>query len=145
MFKIQKVFCILELKWGMLLIGIVELILCACLAGICKGMHVEIIYYLSMIISLLHIIACIMLLISIGVPKKELVIPYVITGIIRFIVLLVGIIWLVVYGLTHKFYNYQPIHTESIIVMLISLIIAVYFWLCVYSWFKKLGGSTPID
>ncbi|XP_034653367.1 uncharacterized protein LOC117891801 [Drosophila subobscura] len=145
MIKIQKVFCLLELKWGMVLIGIVELILCATLAGLCKGMHVNIVYYLSMTISILHIIACVLLLISVAVPKMELVIPYLIAGIIRFIVLLLGVIWLVIYGMRHKIFNYQPIHTESVIVMVISFIISAYFWVCVYSWFKKLGGSTPID
>ncbi|XP_033250382.1 uncharacterized protein LOC117189359 [Drosophila miranda] len=145
MIQIKKVFCLLELKWGMLLIGIVELILCSILGGVCRGMHVDVVYYLSLIVSILHIVACVLLIVSIFEPKKGLVILYLITGIIRLIVLIVGIIWLICYGLGNKVHNYQPIHTESIIVMIISLVLTVYFWLCVYSWFKKLGGSTPVD
>ncbi|EDW32289.1 GL10510 [Drosophila persimilis] len=102
MIQIKKVFCLLELKWGM---------------------HVNVVYYLSLIVSILHIVACVLLIVSIFEPKKELVILYLITGIIRVIVLIVGIIWLICYG----------------------LVLTVYFWLCVYSWFKKLGGSTPVD
>uniref|UniRef100_A0A6P4FG37 Uncharacterized protein LOC108051330 isoform X2 n=1 Tax=Drosophila rhopaloa TaxID=1041015 RepID=A0A6P4FG37_DRORH len=134
--------CCCELKWGALIASIVDLILVAAVAFDCKhfassGSAMEIVWIVILVIHIAHIVGCILVMVSICKPNKNLVICYLITGIIRFILDIIVLIYFII--------KTEFEYVITICLILAGIGLAVYFWIIIYSWYKKLGGSTPVD
>ncbi|KAH8304134.1 hypothetical protein KR059_005302 [Drosophila kikkawai] len=141
--------CCCELKWGVLTVGIVDIILTLCLGGgktlltPCQNLlgytgAARIVWFLALVIHVAHIVACVCVIVSVFKPDKRLVIPYLITGICRAIIDTVFLILICLYVRIGD--------ALFLIVIIVAIIVlGIYFWLVIYSWFRKLGGSTPAD
>lgn len=133
MFTVKKFIGIIELKWGMLIIAILDMILGLLgylVSGQLSGDPVW--KYIMPICYFAHFIGCILIIISIFLQKHELVICYLITGIIRLVFIIAILIIEIIRG-------YDDI--AMYLVEIIILVIGIYFWICVYSWFDQLGGK----
>ncbi|KAH8372834.1 hypothetical protein KR009_006115 [Drosophila setifemur] len=136
--------CCLELKWGALIVAIVDLILGAVYlrasnsCNSCSNLP-YIMWICAVVFNFAHFVGIILVIVAVFVPNKNLVICYLITGIIRFIFNICLMIYLVIK------YGFSDDPLISFIIILIYTGLAVYFWLVVYSYYRKLGGSTPAD
>ncbi|XP_033153640.1 uncharacterized protein LOC117136722 [Drosophila mauritiana] len=84
-------------------------------------------YIFGLIVLILHIGACILIIISALSEEKIMAAPYVATAPMRFVVLLLILIWIVA-----KSFDC----TTSFWLIGLSLFPATYFWLTVVSWFN---------
>ncbi|XP_034473720.1 uncharacterized protein LOC117781108 [Drosophila innubila] len=124
MVKMEKFCFCAPLKWGMLIIAIFDTILNV-LGCVALGFeeHKDQLYMLTPLVYgvLTHLIACILLVVSIKEQKREHVICYIITGSFR----LVYAIYLIVCGFIYWFLFVAIIH-------LVLLIFGIYFLVCVF-------------
>ncbi|KAH8353958.1 hypothetical protein KR067_006194 [Drosophila pandora] len=93
--------CCLELKWGALIVAIVDLIFCGSAAGHSASKYsrinlLNILWYVAVLLHLAHIIACILVIVSVWVPKKEFPCVYLITALIRFIFDIIFVIFIII-------------------------------------------------
>ncbi|KAH8390202.1 hypothetical protein KR200_009693 [Drosophila serrata] len=142
--------CCLELKWGALIVAIIDLIFAGAAGGggggkltVCNNLlalsgTASILWMVCLVIHVAHIVACILVIVSVFKPNKNFVVLYLITGLLRIIIDIVFLIYLCVA------YKFSSILVTAII-LIISIVIGCYFWLVIYSWYRKLGGSTPAD
>ncbi|KAH8279410.1 uncharacterized protein [Drosophila bipectinata] len=135
--------CCLELKWGALIVAIVDLIFCGGAAGhasiIRTGDILNILWFLAVALHIAHIVACILVIVSVFVPKKEFPCIYLITALIRFIFDIILLIFIIIE------FGFKGDTLITAIILIIYLVLTVYFWLVIYSWYRKLGGHTPAD
>ncbi|XP_017077165.1 uncharacterized protein LOC108111970 [Drosophila eugracilis] len=122
--------CCLELKWGALIVAIVDVLLLGGVCGDLRGLG-GVVWYVTVLVHLAHIIACILVMVSICVPNKKLVIVYLITGIIRIIFDIILLIYLAIEGYV----------VLSIVIILIGVLLGIFFWWVIFSWYKMLGGG----
>ncbi|XP_020815652.1 uncharacterized protein LOC110189772 [Drosophila serrata] len=132
--------CCLELKWGALIVAIIDLIFAGAAGGGGGSLSgtASILWMVCLVIHVAHIVACILVIVSVFKPNKNFVVLYLITGLLRIIIDIVFLIYLCVA------YKFSSILVTAII-LIISIVIGCYFWLVIYSWYRKLGGSTPAD
>lgn len=163
MITVGKV-CCCELKWGALIIAIIDLILTA--GGVGPSMWMkhdktgEVFFYLCLIVYIAHIVACILMIISVFVNNKLLMILYLITQIIRIIFCIIIIIWVIILLLTPRskaeeaadiiLERYGNKYTTNdliitLILGIVMLVLGIWFWIIGYSWYRNIGGSTPVD
>ncbi|XP_016957753.1 uncharacterized protein LOC108029761 isoform X2 [Drosophila biarmipes] len=131
---VMKRCCCLELKWGALIAALVDWGLAGTLVGMTNSAAM---WYVAVAVHVAHVVGCILVVASVFVPNKKLVMVYLITGIIRILLDIAFVIYLCI-----EFFENLLV---AIIIGIIGLILAVYFWYVIFSWFKKLGGSAPVD
>ncbi|XP_034476650.1 uncharacterized protein LOC117783374 [Drosophila innubila] len=133
MITVKKFIGLIELKWGMLIIAIIDILLGVLGYFLSGALANDAIFRFVMpLCYFIHIIGCILIIVSIFVQKYQLVITYLITAIIRMVFIIVAIVIQVING-----YNDIPMYIVEIII----LILGIYFWICVYSWLVELGGK----
>ncbi|KAH8285631.1 hypothetical protein KR054_011840 [Drosophila jambulina] len=128
----------LELKWGALIVAIVDLLFAGGVGALAGNSTGEILWYACLAVHVVHIIACILVIVSVFVQNKNFVIVYLITGLIRVIMdicFLIAICCLIEIG--HIIF--------LLVIVVLQILLAVYFWFVIYSWYRMLGGSTPAD
>ncbi|KAH8252611.1 hypothetical protein KR032_000802 [Drosophila birchii] len=141
--------CCLELKWGALIVAIVDLILAGAIGGLTVRLTAsqnlvglsgtgEIVWIVCLVVAIAHIVACILVIISVFKQNKNFVILYLITGLLR---ILIDIIFLIVLCVLYEFNSILG----AAIILILCIVLGCYFWLVIYSWFRMLGGSTPVD
>ncbi|XP_017132001.1 uncharacterized protein LOC108149113 [Drosophila elegans] len=86
-------------------------------------------YIFCLVVLILHIGACILVITSVLSEDKMLAAPYLATALMRFVVLLLILIWIV----TKSFDD-----TTSFWLIGLSLFPATYFWLTVVSWYNPI-------
>ncbi|XP_017092480.1 uncharacterized protein [Drosophila bipectinata] len=153
---VTKFFYCIELKFAVIIIGFVEIILsvlCGCYlpwmrrvvesdyeywteatAGFFKksveDMYVNrfgyTMYIFLLVVLVLHVGACILLIVSAQSSEKLMIAPYIATALMRFVLLLVIVAWIAT-----KSYDC----TTSYWLIGLSLAPAAYFWLTVVSWY----------
>ncbi|KAM8711152.1 hypothetical protein ACLKA7_000308 [Drosophila subpalustris] len=132
-FTVQKFIGVIELKWGMLIIAIFDILLGLLgylVSGVLSGD--EVFRYIMPLCYFIHFIGCILIIVSIFVQKYQLVICYLITGIIRLAFVVTIFVVQIIKG-----YNDIAMYIVEIII----LVLGIYFMICVYSWFVQLGGK----
>ncbi|XP_030373164.1 uncharacterized protein LOC115623098 [Scaptodrosophila lebanonensis] len=137
MCTLNKICCCLELRLGALIVGIIDLIL---VGGGYRAMYYartagDIIYFIGLVAVIAHFIACILVIVSYFKEKKIFPMVYLITQIVRLIIIAIGLIMILVNGYT------DWVGAEYYAWTAIIIGVSVYFWICIYSWFKALGGS----
>uniref|UniRef100_A0A6P4FUQ1 Uncharacterized protein LOC108051330 isoform X1 n=1 Tax=Drosophila rhopaloa TaxID=1041015 RepID=A0A6P4FUQ1_DRORH len=94
------------------------------------------VWMLTFVIHSAHLVACVLVIVSVWVQIKKLVFAYLIIGIIRIIYDLIFLI-------------YICIEVGAVIFTLLLILagfgVAIYFWFVVYSWSKMLKGSSQVD
>ncbi|KAL7725972.1 hypothetical protein ACLKA6_016387 [Drosophila palustris] len=129
MFTVDQCCCCFTLKWGTLAIAIFRIL--HSLADISFALFVSRIsgleLYLTAALRPIHIIVCILLIVSIWVQKSLLVIGYLIYDVILMIALL---------GFSIYYFCSGEILIGVVAILFIFLFI--YFWICVFSWFMEL-------
>nr|XP_036669736.1 uncharacterized protein LOC118876755 isoform X1 [Drosophila suzukii] len=152
---VMKRCCCLELKWGALIAALGDWALTGAVVGMtsCKSYFLTyllktcpkplftdlrlIIWYVAILIHVAHIVGCILVVVSVFVPNKKFVMVYLITGIFRILFDIAFLIYCCV-----LLFNALVV---AIIVTIIGILVAIYCWYVIFSWFKKLGGSAPGD
>ncbi|KAL7739403.1 hypothetical protein ACLKA6_002469 [Drosophila palustris] len=81
----------------------------------------------TLCVDSVHIVGCILLIVSIWVQKSLLVIGFLITFIIFMITYLVQSILIMVEG-----------QTVLGLLMILLILLFIYFWICAFSWFIEL-------
>ncbi|EDW90653.1 uncharacterized protein LOC6529995 isoform X2 [Drosophila yakuba] len=136
---IKKCFC-LELKWGALIAALFDLIF----GGSCVGCTtryrdsdggLNFVWYAVALVHIVHIIFTILVIVSVFVANKKLIIPYLITGIIRIIMDFIFLIFVFIEDTDD---------VTSLVVIIINIVIADILWAVIFSWYKKLGGSVDV-
>ncbi|XP_043644134.1 uncharacterized protein LOC122613813 [Drosophila teissieri] len=137
---VKKCFC-LELKWGALIAALVDLIFAGSIVGYTDGFRdsdggMNFVWYAVALVHIVHIIFIILVFVSLCVPNKKLVIPYLITGIIRIILDIIFFIFACI--------KMGDDDIVALVLIIIDIVLAVILWIVIYSWYKKLGGSADI-
>ncbi|EDV56200.1 uncharacterized protein LOC6549354 [Drosophila erecta] len=126
--------CCLQLRWGALIAVLVDLLFTGSVQMSDKGSDIlGIFWYLGILVHVVHIVSIILVLVSLCVPNKKLVIPYLITAIICFIVDIIYLILLCIKA--------DELNILALAINVIIKILTIYLWFIVYSWYKKLEGS----
>ncbi|KPU76221.1 uncharacterized protein Dana_GF12964, isoform C [Drosophila ananassae] len=155
---VTKFFYCIELKFAVVIIGFVDIILsvlCGCYlpwlrrvveadyeswteatAGFFKksveDMYVNrfgyTMYVFLLVVLVLHVGACILLIVSADSSQKLMIAPYIATALMRFVLLLLIVTWIA----TKSFDC-----TTSYWLIGLSLAPAGYFWLTVVSWYME--------
>nr|XP_016943497.1 uncharacterized protein LOC118876755 isoform X2 [Drosophila suzukii] len=133
---VMKRCCCLELKWGALIAALGDWALTGAVVGMTSYLRL-IIWYVAILIHVAHIVGCILVVVSVFVPNKKFVMVYLITGIFRILFDIAFLIYCCV-----LLFNALVV---AIIVTIIGILVAIYCWYVIFSWFKKLGGSAPGD
>ncbi|XP_051859821.1 uncharacterized protein LOC127564997 [Drosophila albomicans] len=128
MITVEKFFCFLELKWGMLAIGIIQIIL-TIVGGIFIQPGYLIFGFVQFAVFILFLISCILLIVAAFVPKKPLVLCYLIMAALLILVAIITIIICAILG-----YN----EVLSYIFSVIIIILGIYFWICAYSYYQQI-------
>ncbi|XP_037713574.1 uncharacterized protein LOC119549526 isoform X4 [Drosophila subpulchrella] len=136
---VMKRCCCLELKWGALIAAIGDWALTGTVVGLTGYLRFghDIIWYVAILIHIAHIVGCILVVVSVFVPNKKFVMVYLITGIIRILFDIAFLIYLCI-----LVFNALVV---AIIMTIIGIVLALYCWYVIFSWFRKLGGSAPVD
>ncbi|XP_017001176.2 uncharacterized protein [Drosophila takahashii] len=154
--------CCCDLRWGALTIAIIDMIMAAAVVletkyltyyqgwwiedrndpdniGKFESNYYPSTYYawmVTFVIHFAHLVACVLVILSVWVQLKKLVIAYLIIGSVRILYDLVFLI-------------YVCVEVGAVVVTLLLILggfgVAIYFWFVAYSWFKMLGGSTRAD
>ncbi|XP_039484542.1 uncharacterized protein LOC120447156 [Drosophila santomea] len=135
---IKKCFC-LELKWGALIAALVDFIFAGSCVGCTTGYRdsdggLNFVWYAVALVHIVHIIFTILVIVSVFVANKKLVIPYLITGIIRIILDVIFFIFVLIDGTDDV----------ALVLIIINIVIADILWIVIFSWYKKLGGSADV-
>ncbi|XP_034103838.1 uncharacterized protein LOC117567757 [Drosophila albomicans] len=128
MITVEKFFCFLELKWGMLAIGIIQIIL-TLLSAFLMPYGYEVFAFVQFAVLILFFISCILLIVAAFVPKKPLVLCYLIMAALLILVAIITIIIMVCLG-----HHYVLSYVLSVIV----IILGIYFWICAYSYYQQI-------
>ncbi|XP_062127405.1 uncharacterized protein LOC133839816 [Drosophila sulfurigaster albostrigata] len=128
MITVEKFFCFLELKWGMLAIGIIQIIL-TLVGGFFMPHGYEAFAFVQFAVFILFFISCILLIVAAFVPKKPLVLCYLIMAALVILVAIITIIIIAILG-------YKEV--LSYIISIIIIILGIYFWICAYSYYQQI-------
>ncbi|EDW47685.1 GM20303 [Drosophila sechellia] len=133
--------CCLELKWGALIAVVVDWLFAGAILG--QTMYfkdhdggMNIVWFVVALVHIAHIVCIILVLVSLCVPNKKLVAPYLITAIIRVIIDIILFIFACI--------KLGDRDILGLVLIIIGIILAVILWIVVFSWYKKLGGSADI-
>lgn len=132
MFPLDKCCYVLPLKTGMIIIGIIDIVTLLVLGGFAVSDGQPHNIAIGITLPLIHIIGCILLLISVCVPKKLLPIGYLVTSIFR---LLIVISYIVLSIIDKMFFTYP-------LISILLCFLYIYFWICVYSWYIELKNAS---
>ncbi|KAM8711154.1 hypothetical protein ACLKA7_000310 [Drosophila subpalustris] len=135
MLTIDRIFCFLGLKWGILIIATVDTAICA--FGIYDADPQELMDYYLLAISIFvaHLVASILIIVSVFKNNKFLILLYLITANVRLIYTSVTFVW---HNVMYSLY------TAHLILEYLILAISFYFWFCAYSWYKALSVSSTV-
>ncbi|EDW90654.1 uncharacterized protein LOC6529996 [Drosophila yakuba] len=149
--------CCCELRWGALIIALIDMIATAAVVletkylayyeDWCMDHNEEVLEssyyflaYYTWIIALFfhfaHLMSCVLVIASVWVQNKNLLIVYLITGAIR-----------IIYDFIFFIYVCVAIGAMTLTLLLIGcgFGVAIYFWVVAYSWFKMIqspaGGN----
>ncbi|EDX06890.1 uncharacterized protein LOC6734276 [Drosophila simulans] len=127
--------CCLELKWGALIAVVVDFFFGSIVFfdADSERRSINIALYVLVLVYIAHIVCMILVLVSLCVPKKQLVAPYLITAIICVIVVVLFFIIVCI--------EMGELNILSLVLIIIKIILAVFLWIVVFSWYKKLAGS----
>ncbi|XP_043644135.1 uncharacterized protein LOC122613814 [Drosophila teissieri] len=130
--------CCLKLKWGALIAALVDFILSAGTLAVFGDSDevMKYIWYAFALVLTIHIICIILVFVSLCVPNKKLVIPYLITGIIRIILEIIFFILVCIK---------KGDDVLVLVSIIIGIVILVILWFVIYSWYKMLGGSADSE
>ncbi|XP_032571609.1 uncharacterized protein LOC6608957 [Drosophila sechellia] len=148
--------CCWELRWGALIIVLVDMIVTAAVVLETKYLAynedwwidhdmgtLEVsctstyyVWIITLVIHFAHLMSCVLVIGSVWVQSKNLVIGYLITGAIR-----------IVYDLI--FFIYVCVAIGSVILTLFLIIggfgVAIYCWILAYSWFKMIESPNRVN
>ncbi|XP_017132000.1 uncharacterized protein LOC108149112 [Drosophila elegans] len=155
--------CCCELKWGALIVAIVDMIMSAAVILETKYLAyyqswlnfvkleehdhmgtLEIdydapsyyVWMVTLVIHFAHLVACVLVIVSVWMQIKKFVLAYLTIGIVR-----------ITYDL--MFFIYVCVEVGAMAVTLLLIFagfgVAIFFWFVAYSWFKMLGSSTRVD
>ncbi|XP_030373165.1 uncharacterized protein LOC115623099 [Scaptodrosophila lebanonensis] len=136
MCTLNKICCCCNLPIGAVIIAILDWILTGfqCILA-WSLLHAQLIYtYIIGFLIFPHFISCPLVIISYFYRKKILPMIYLITGILRIISLIGYIIMLFII----LDYRLEIISTTF---QLIQIALGIYYWICIYSWYKALDSS----
>ncbi|XP_068147780.1 uncharacterized protein [Drosophila tropicalis] len=144
--------CCCELKWGVLTIAIIDLsvgksnIYMYISTGMKSSESGELLFVVALIILIAHIVGSILLIVSVFAQNKMLVVCYVVTQLTRIVICILFVIWIIIKLAGNEYYGRSK--NDLIITLFIftaMLVLGIWFWIIAYSWFRKLGGRTPVD
>ncbi|XP_017040809.1 uncharacterized protein LOC108087787 [Drosophila ficusphila] len=147
--------CCCDLKWGALIVAIIDMMMTAAVVLETKYLAYSVKdddidddmisfdvgpnYFLwigTLIIHFVHLVACVFVMISVWMQFKNLIIPYLIIGIIRFVYDSILLVYVCV--------ELGPVYL-TLLLILSGLGAAIFFWFVAYSWFKMLGESSSAN
>ncbi|XP_017077164.1 uncharacterized protein LOC108111969 isoform X2 [Drosophila eugracilis] len=141
--------CCCGVRWGAFVIAVLDMIMAATVVmetkylayyqGWFESNDKPSTYYcwmVTLVIHFAHLVACVVVIVSVWVQINKLVMAYLIIGIVR-----------IVYDLV--FFVYVCVEAGAVIITLLLILsgigLAIYFWVVAYSWFKILSGSSPVN
>ncbi|XP_051859819.1 uncharacterized protein LOC117567756 isoform X2 [Drosophila albomicans] len=135
MILLRKLLSYFSLKWGILLIAVIDIVICVVGLYDTEKLDNEAWYYCMLSAYSSHITGCSLLIIAVFLNKRILVLLYLVTIIIRLIYTSAIFIWM---NVTH---SYRP----TLCILEYLILISLYFWFCAYSWYKALGIESSLE
>ncbi|KPU76225.1 uncharacterized protein Dana_GF26430 [Drosophila ananassae] len=133
--------CCCELRWGALIVGIMQFLQFAYILGRAFIIETEndlqqLVLHIAITIQAVFLVTSVLIIVSVWVPKKQLPCIYIILTPIEIIA--EGI--LLIYICTILDLDGVGKIVEKAFVWLACFFLEVYFWFVIYSWYKQLSS-----